>query len=323
MTEFVSNVGEERVTQALVVANATVDETYAVAATPRAGESLIGQFRSRDVGGKGANVATIMARCGVATQLMAGIGNDERGKFVHRELSKENMTLTLFASTHHPTDISIIYTDDQGENSIVTTVAATQDIDYSLADRVMQGMRKPGFVVLQGNLSQETTLILIDHASRLGLTIVFNPSPCTDWITANLPCADILILNEVEAEALTGLKDAAAVESLLRHDIGQVVLTRGSKGALLGMFDVAGSTAERCSIQKVAAAPAVVVDTTGAGDLYLGVALASSIVRGTVIDTLALHHAARAASIAISRFGTRRAFPDTETLASILAQRFG
>lgn len=309
-------------TQALVVANATVDETFAVAATPKAGESLIGQFRSRDVGGKGANVATIMARCGIATQLMAGIGNDERGELVHRELSKEPMQLKLVATIHHPTDISIIYTDGQGESSIVTTIAATQEVDYSQADRVMRDMQKPGFLVLQGNLSQQTTLTLIDHASRLGLKIVFNPSPCTEWMKASLPRFDILILNEGEAETLTGLRDDAAVKSLLRNDRTQVVLTRGDKGALLGTLAEHGSTAEKYCIKKVAAAPAIVVDTTGAGDVYLGVALASSIVRNTVIDTLALHHAARAASIAIGRFGTRRAFPDMATLASILAERF-
>ena len=62
--------------QVLVVANVSVDETYAVLSTPKPGEPLIGEFRSRDVGGKGANVATILARCGIATRLMAGIGAD-------------------------------------------------------------------------------------------------------------------------------------------------------------------------------------------------------------------------------------------------------
>ena len=75
---------ETATVQVLVVGNVTVDETYTVPSTPRPGESLIGQFRSRDVGGKGANVATVLARCGVATWLMAGIGQDERGMFVQQ-----------------------------------------------------------------------------------------------------------------------------------------------------------------------------------------------------------------------------------------------
>ncbi len=70
--------------QALVIANATVDETYSVAKLPATGESLLGHLRAHDVGGKCANVATVMARCGMSTRLMAVIGKDARGDFVKK-----------------------------------------------------------------------------------------------------------------------------------------------------------------------------------------------------------------------------------------------
>ena len=86
--------------QALVIANATVDETYSVAKFPATGESLVGHLLAQDVGGKGANVATVMARCGMSTRLMAVIGKDARGEFVKSELGQETIELDLLQSYH-------------------------------------------------------------------------------------------------------------------------------------------------------------------------------------------------------------------------------
>ena len=317
--------------QVLVVANVTVDETYAVLSIPKPGESLIGEFRSRDVGGKGANVATVLARCGIATRLMAGIGGDERGEFVRRELSHESIQSDLVTVLQYPTDLSLIYTDAQGENSIVTTVAATQGIDCSLARSAMVSMKKPGYLVLQGNLNKTTTHRLIDDAKSLGISIVLNPSPYRDWLKETLRLADILVLNEVEAETLSGLRNTAAVECLLRQGPRQVVLTRGSDGAILGSHTrtvttgheiatkfVGNSAAQELTIDTVDAVYGDVVDTTGAGDTYLGTALASAIRRGMPLDILSLRHAAEAAAITVSRYGTRSAFPDESALNDIL-----
>ncbi len=252
--------------QVLVVANVTVDETYAVLSTPKPGESLIGEFRSRDVGGKGANVATVLARCGIATRLMAGIGGDERGEFVRQELSQEGMQSDLVTVLQYPTDLSLIYTDAQGENSIVTTVAATQGIDCSLARSAMESLKKPGFLVLQGNLNEVTTRRLIDDARSLGISIVLNPSPCRDWHKETLRLADILVLNEGEAETLSGLSDAAAVEYLLRQGPRQVVLTRGGDGAMLGSHTRAVTTVHEVAMESVgiSAAQELTIETVDA-----------------------------------------------------------
>ncbi len=330
----VPNKDVERTVQALIVANVTVDETYAVPTTPRPGESLIGEYRSRDVGGKGANVATVLARCGVATRLMAAVGQDERGEYVRLELSHESMQSHLVTVLQYPTDLSLIYTDANGENSIVTTVAATQSLDVSQAAHAMDTLQSPGFLVLQGNLTQEKTHRLIDDARSRGVAVVLNPSPCIDWLKDTLPLADILILNEGEAETLVGLSDEAAVRALLQQGPTQVVLTRGGNGALLGTRaatitgtndTVIGSanaaTEPDITIEPMSAVAANVVDTTGAGDTYLGVALGSAILRGTALDALALRHAAEAAAITVSRYGTRSAFPDEPALAAILAGR--
>ena len=241
------------------------------------------------------------------------------GCLCNSALSQESMQIDLVPSLQYPTDLSLIYTDSQGENSIVTTVAATQCVDSSQARLAMEGLQKPGFLVLQGNMSQTTTHELIDLAISLGIIVVLNPSPCADWLKDAASLADIVVLNEGEAQWLTDLRDEAAVQALLAQGPAQVVLTRGADGALLGTRGATDTGEPGTFIESVAAVHMKVVDTTGAGDTYLGTALASAILRGTALDALALHHAAEAAAITVSRYGTRSAFPDAAMLARILA----
>ena len=318
MTDIFSDKETDGRVQALIVANATVDESYAVSNLPLAGESLIGDLRCRDVGGKGANVATMMARCGVSVQLIAGIGDDDRGSFVRSSLAEESMRLTLLPYANCATDVSLIYTDPQGENSIVTTVAATQRVDSSQCQDALAALRPPAYLVLQGNLCEVTTQQLMEEANRQNLTVVLNPSPCSDWMKALLPQADIVFLNEGEALSLTGLQHEAAIHALLNLGLDQVVLTCGSRGALLGTKN-SQQEPPIIVIDHCAAVHTEVVDTTGAGDTYLSIALASAILRNHLIDVVALNKASTAAAITVSRFGTRNAFPDANTLRRIIS----
>lgn len=306
-------------TTVLVVSNATVDETYAVPSTPKPGESLIACFQSRDVGGKGANVACVLSRAGVDTMLMAGVGFDERGEYIRQTLVNEPLVLDLVANELQPSDISLICTDQNGENSIVTTVAAAQGLPSSRAVLALQGMSASGWLVLQGNLTAAMTAELMDEARRCGHRIAFNPSPLADWMMALTGRADVLVLNEGEAGDLTGHADELAVRALLHGDTVQVALTRGARGAILGTRAI---SEEDSSAQLIVgqAVEAGVVDTTGAGDTWLATALASAIRRNTWLDALALRHAAEAAAITIGRYGTRKAFPDTASLDDILGQ---
>lgn len=307
--------------RALVIANAAVDETYAIEAMPLAGESLVGEFLSRDLGGKGANVATILGRCGVDVTLVAAVGEGERGTFVREALGREPVTLALQTLAGRPTDLSLVYRARDGDNAIVTTVATTRALDVPRTLEVMASFGAGDVLVLQGNLLEATTRELVAAAERLGVAVVSNPSPWMPWQRTLTGRARSVFVNEGEARAATGAADEAAVRTLLERGSRDVVLTRGPRGALLGTRDAAGGGEARHAIRCVPAAPATIVDTTGAGDTFLAVALASAAVRGGVPDGLALEHAARASAITVARHGTVAAFPTVAELARILAGR--
>ncbi|MFK7853120.1 MAG: PfkB family carbohydrate kinase [Granulosicoccus sp.] len=310
---------DELAVQALVIANATVDETYSVAKLPATGESLVGQLRARDVGGKGANVATISARCGLRTGLIAVIGKDARGDFVKSKLAQESIVLDLVQSTQCSTDVSLINVDAHGENTIVSTIEAAHCLEASYACQALESLHEKCTVVLQGNLTRELTQLLISKANKFRHRVILNPSPMWPWMKSIVSTADVVFMNAGEAFEITGKTDEAAVSQLLGSGPAQVVLTRGGKSALLGTRHPGIGKSDQIHIEGVPSIRTPVVDTTGAGDTYLAVAIASACRRGVAIDTIALTHAARAAAHTISVHGTHSAFPTSSELANILA----
>lgn len=300
--------------KAVVIANASVDETYAVASLPRPGESMIGTFLARDLGGKGANVAMVLARAGVATTLVAAVGDDDRGAFVRSRLAAEPLTTSLVPAAGLPTDLSIIYATPDGDNAIVTTVAATRKLEVVHANAVMDTLAARDLVVLQGNLEREVSFALIEAARRRNLVIALNPSPLLPWLADAISRVQIVFANEAEAEELTGEGGDAAVQALLASGAEQVIVTRGAAGSVLGTRHGSNDKHGDFRLVTVAAESIEVVDTTGAGDTFMAVALASAARRGVSIDEVALMHATRAAAITVSRRGTASAFPDTHEL---------
>ncbi|MCZ7482656.1 ribokinase [Rhizobium rhizogenes] len=295
--------------RAFVIGNIALDETYSISALPEAGASIFGEQASRSLGGKGCNQAILLSRCGVETTLVAAVGMDDRAIAIGRALTRERLTPNLIPVDSPTSDISIILTTPDGENSIITTRSAAAALDENAALDALGDAASGDLLVLQGNLSEETTLAILNAARSKGLNTAFNPSPLQPWFASVLPLIDIAVLNRIEAEALTGENGAGAGAFLLRAGVGLVIVTLGGQGCVLVSND--GAT-------EVPAAPAAIVDTTGAGDCFTGVALASAMLRGVAVDARALEDASRAAAITVGRRGTQDAFPSHEELMAIL-----
>lgn len=296
---------------AFVIGNAAMDETIKVDQWPAAGASIFGWQSSSDLGGKGANQAIVMARCGLATSLVAPVGQDSRGRTIAERLATEPVESRLIWLEGRATDLSIIFTTPDGENAIVTTTDAAENLQADDAIAVLAEARAGDMAVLQGNLSGRATEALLGEAHARGMVTAFNPSPLRPSFSTLWPLVDIAFLNLGEARSLTGSQDDAAAAALHAQGVRDVVLTLGGAGALLSSGG---------KVIRVEAAPAAAVDTTGAGDTFMGVALASAALRGTALDQLALVHATRASALTVSRKGTMGAFPSVEEMRAILAQ---
>lgn len=296
---------------AYVIGNVAVDETIRVDQWPLAGASIFGSHGSSDLGGKGANQAVVMARCGLSTTLIAPVGAEFRAQSIAERLAAEPVESRLLRQEGRSSDFSIIFTTPDGENAIVTTTDAAENLRPEDALPAIRKAQSGDLAVFQGNLSGATTEALLNEARRRGMITAFNPSPLRPSFQDLWPLVDIAFLNAGEALTLTGASGEAAAAVLHARGVRDVVLTLGADGALLS-----GDSAPL----RVAAIPTNVVDTTGAGDTFMGVALASAFLRGTRLDELALVHAARAGALTVSRKGTLNAFPSIDEMSAILEQ---
>lgn len=298
--------------RAHVIGNVAVDETISVSTMPEAGASILGREETRDLGGKGANQAVVMARTGLPTTLVAAVGEDFRAQTIRNQLAPEPVEAKLISLAGRSSDFSIIFTTPDGENAIVTTTDSAGSLTPEEAIAALDTAVSGDLMVLQGNLSEATTLGLLQEARRRGLVTAFNPSPLRPYFGDFWPLVDIAFLNRGEAEILTGSSDTAATEKLLQSGVRHVVLTLGGEGALLASRGAA--------IATIPAVATKAIDTTGAGDTFMAVALASAALRGVELDARAIVHAASASALTVSRRGTRSAFPTTEELQAILAR---
>jgi ribokinase len=295
--------------RATVIGNVAIDEIMSVPAMPEAGASIFGRQQSTDLGGKGANQAIILGRAGLNTTLVAPLGADLRAAMIRQSLSLEPIDTCLIECVDKASDVSMIFTTPDGENAIVTTTDCAASIRPEHVLTSLRTAKSGDFAVLQGNLSHDTTATILRDAKRLGMITAFNPSPLRPGFACLWPLIDIAFLNRGEAEKLTGQRGETAARDLHDAGVGSVIVTLGGDGALL---------LDQNGVATIPAVPSNAVDTTGAGDTFMAVVLASSGLRQTMPDGLSLHHAAQAASITVSRRGTRSAFPSQTELASIL-----
>ena len=291
--------------RAWVIGNVALDETVAVADLPAPGASIHGRVMACDLGGKGANQAIVLGRAGLICRLGAAVGDDPRAAEIRARLAAEPVGLRLLAIPGAASDFSIVLMAGTGDNAIITTRDAASAISPEAAIAMLAGAEAGDLLVLQGNLSQATTMAVLQHSRALRLRTALNPSPLREFFGDIWPLVDTAFVNEGEAAALGG------TAALLSAGVARVVLTLGPAGAHLISAEGAA---------EVPAVPCTVVDTTGAGDCFMATALASTALRGVALDSRALRHGAMAAAITVSRPGTLTALPSSRELAGILTQ---
>jgi ribokinase len=293
----------------LVLGTAMVDETMATSVFPHAGATVIAGPAERDLGGKGANQALVMRRAGLDVRLVAPVGGDAAGEWVAGELAGEGLDPADLVPVDVPTDRSLIFVGPGGENAIASIVAAAECIDERLARESVEWLGAGDLLVMQGNLTLDATRAALQAARAAGATTLLNPSPARPDIASLVPLADCLVANEGEARLLGGGGDAlAAAEALRAAGAGLVVVTLGARGALA--LDADGAV-------TVPAEPVTPLDTTGAGDVFTAVFAACRFGRAMPLEA-SLRAAGRAAALAVTRHGTRAAFPTRAEIAAII-----
>jgi ribokinase len=283
----------------VVLGSVNVDLVVRAPKLPAPGETVTGGTFEQHYGGKGANQAVAAARLGADVALVGYVGNDEFGIEARRKLSEEGVNVDGLRFVGEQTGVALIVVDENGDNQIAVAPGANADVDAAVWPNDV-GF---GDVFLANfEVPDEAIVMRAVGGSRAGELIVINPAPAREIPEELLATRPILVPNELEALALSRESDpVAAARVLAGRSNAPVVVTLGSRGAVV----VTDRGVEAITAPRVDA-----VDTTGAGDAFVG-ALAAELSAGqALID--AVEFAVRAATLSVRVAGAREGMPTRE-----------
>lgn len=301
-----------RVPHILVVGSLNMDLVVQMPAIPRPGETLLGGRFATFPGGKGANQAVAAARLGARVTMVGRVGGDAFGEQMLRIVGSEGIdTRFIGVDAQNATGVALITVDAQGQNSIAVASGANFALTAEEVCSAWEQLPQVDWLVMPLETPIDTVEMAAQIAKERGTRVILNPAPAQDLDKQLLQNTDVLIPNESETERLTGRKihnneDARRAGAvLLSLGAGSVVLTLGEQGALIAEGDPINP-----AYRSIPAFPVQVVDTTAAGDAFVG-ALATALGEGLPLSA-AVRFASAAAAISVTRAGAQPSLPYRE-----------
>jgi ribokinase len=283
---------------------------------PRIGETVAGKEVLYFPGGKGANQAVAATKLGAATTLVGRLGTDAFGRDLKTFLASQAIDLSLVRETPETHSGTAIITIADSDNTIVVIPGANALVTPD--DVAAVPLAKGDVAVSQFEIPLPAISAFFKRARNAGATTILNPAPAIEAGRELLDLVDILILNETELSLLakreredsddqTPLVEAA---NHLRGDTNKIVcVTLGPRGAL-ALIDGTPHTIPGRAVKAV--------DTTGAGDCFVG-AVAALLADGQPIQS-ALGYANVAASISVQRIGAAPSMPTIAEISAVLRE---
>ena len=278
-----------------------IDHFYSLPHLPRPGETLASLHYRTELGGKGANQSVAAARAGAVVRHLGAVGRD--GVQMRDQMAGFGVDVSGIQVLDAPTGHAVIMVDPQGENAILLHAGANHALSPDAAMAALQGAEMGDILLLQNEVAH--TPDIARAAQARGVEVIYSAAPFElAAVQAVLPFVNMLVMNAVEAEQL----QAALGVALLDLPVETVVVTRGAQGA--------SWHARGWPELHVPAQAAQVVDTTGAGDCFIG-ALAAALDAGAGPET-AMQFAASAAGLQVARSGTAAAMPSLAEIRAAL-----
>ena len=278
-----------------------IDLVYMVPHFPAPGETLTTLDYQRMLGGKGTNQSIALARAG-GTVLHIGAAHAEDG-WIRDEMHAAGVDISAVQTSTTATGHAVVSVSSDGENQILLWPGANHAIDLDQAIAVLDSAQEGDWALLQNETCGADAFVAA--ARERGLKIAYSAAPFDAEVTARLlPHTDLLVVNEVEAAALSEMLGRPAATAGLPH----LVITKGRDGA---DYYGADGTLHQPAFEV---SP---LDTTGAGDCFFGYLLASIAVGGDMASSLRL--ASAAAALQVTKHGAAAAIPVRVAVDGFLA----
>ena len=299
--------GEQALGTLVVVGSLNMDLAFRVLRAPGAGETVSGETFATIPGGKGANQAVGCARLGARVAMIGRVGADAFGTELIAGLRQDGVDIRhVSQDATLPSGVAMVMVDHTAQNRIVVAAGANAALTPALLDDAAAMITTASLLVLQLEVPLATVMHAADLAHAAGRPVLLNPAPAP---SAPLPEAlyariDYLIPNESEAASLTGIdvRDVAsaqqAAQILRGRGVRHVLITLGAQGVLI---------ADETGMRHLPALVVQAVDTTAAGDTFIG-GFSAGLLEGMSLDAAAAL-GQRAAALCVSRPGAQSSIP--------------
>ena len=291
-----------------VVGSANIDLTTFTDQFPKPGETIFGQKFDLGFGGKGANQAVAARLCGADVFMVARVGSDLFGPATIENFKKLGIDATQVKQVPGlSSGVAPIFVDPHGQNRILVVKGANDAVKPADVDAAANMLKTTDCIVLQFEIPLETVYYTVAFARKHGIRCILNPAPGQPVEMGALAELDYFVPNESEAESITGMRvrnvdDAQrCAEKLLAGGIRRVIITLGANGSLLAGRDLK---------EHLPAFPVKAVDSTGAGDAFIG-SFAVFLAEG-LPEREAVRRANLYAGLSTTGVGTQKSFYDRE-----------
>lgn len=298
----------------LVVGSINMDTTYLVPHIPVLGETIIASERHTSRGGKGQNQAVTIARLGGAVKMIGAVGNDESGELIQTALGADGVDTEYIYVKNEATGLANIYVDDAKNNNIVVYAGANFQLTTEDIQQASELFQEAKYCVLQMEVPLDVIYETLKLCQKHKVTTILNPAPANPSFNLEyLQYVDYLIPNETELELMTGKKLAEnnlaeMAQDLLQFGCKYVIVTLGTEGSVLF-----GEMEE----QKIPAVEVDAIDTTAAGDSYIG-AFTTYLAEGKTTKE-AMAFAAAVAAKAVTKLGAINSLPMREEVDEFIS----
>jgi ribokinase len=289
-----------------VIGSANIDLTTFTDRFPKPGETIFGQKFDLGFGGKGANQAVAAKLCGANVFMVARVGSDLFGPATIENFKKLRIDATHVKQVEGVSSgVAPIFVEPNGQNRIFVVKGANDELKPADVDAASDLLKAVDCIVLQFEIPLETVYHTVAFARKHNIRCIVNPAPAQPIDFKSVDGLDYLVPNENEAETITGMPvknidDAKkCAEKLLGYGIRRVIITLGSNGSLLAGKD---------GMEHLPAFPVKSVDSTGAGDAFIG--SFAVFLGGGLAEREAVRRANLYAGLSTTGVGTQKSFYD-------------
>lgn len=300
-----------------VVGSLNIDLVAYAPRVPGAGETVIGDRFVMGFGGKGANQAVMAARLGARVSMVGALGDDIYAGMTVDNLIAQGVDAAHVVRVAGPSGVAPIWVEPDGTNRIIVVPGANGEVDPERAATAIRSLEEVEVVIGQLEIPQKATAAAFRAAHERGIWTILNPAPAAPLSPELLHASDFLIPNEHELGIVAGIASPNLNDDELLIEIAKTLGTR-----LLVTLGADGAAIEADGlVRRVPAERVTAVDTTGAGDAFVG-AFAYGLAAG-LDEISAVRLGIACASDSVTRLGTQSSFASREGALGIVRRVVG